>query len=51
MYTRYPQKDKMYITGNSIVLPIGKGKDEYILEKALFLLKGIFAEKIGKGEK
>ncbi|MFW9899759.1 MAG: hypothetical protein ACFFDY_00550 [Candidatus Thorarchaeota archaeon] len=39
---------KLIVKGNMVILPEGKGKDKIILEKALFLLKGIYADKIGK---
>lgn len=40
--------NKIIIKGNTIILPKGKGKDEYILDKALYILKSIFSDKMGK---
>ncbi len=39
---------KLTVKGNKVILPENKRKDEAVLEKALFLLRGIFAEKMGK---
>lgn len=37
---------KLIVDGNYVLLPENKGKDKIILEKALFLLKEIFADKM-----
>lgn len=39
---------KLTVEGNKVILPENKGKDKTVLEKALFLLRSIFAEKMGK---
>lgn len=39
---------KLTVEGNKVILPENEGKDGIVLEKALFLLRGIFAEKMGK---
>lgn len=39
---------KLTVDGNYVLLPEDKEKDKDILEKALFLLRGIFADKMGK---